>query len=393
MNHLRNITILAFSTLALCFNTTLSAAENIISDVNDDDIVAVQPRAEADEGPSIVELLQKWYREKDDVFRAAKEQDKFIFLLIGRYSCPNCHATIELFSKDPLLKIVDNEYLLWFSYRDSVKRQEEVKIYVDEMYEYMTPSYLPLFFIIDPNDPGKPLKYNFSYKSATYLSNFLAYDLPLKQGLRWYEDTSVLFELAKTQKKLIFKFVGTGTSSNTKEVLKQLESNPLAQILSDNYILWYKRHRDAVITTSSDVYTQDDPDSEDNEDSDDTETPEEEIQTAPYIYIIDPENPNVNIASIWGLQDVETIKDLLEETLVPNENINLSDNKVILNDNTLFISNSTDNETISVYSITGQKIDVIQKSEQSISVNASSFPNGFLIIHSSKGWSAKVVKN
>ena len=390
MNHLRSIILLVFSISTLCFNTTLSAAEDLMSDVNDDNKVAVQPRAEVDEGTII-----KWHYDKDEVFKLAKEQDKFIFMFMGRAGCHNCQSTVNQLSRDAPLKIVENEYIMWYCNTPrGVKEVEEAKIYVDEMYTTMTPSEMPLFFIIDPNDSIKPLKYNYSVKSANYFATiFLPFDLPLKQGLRWYEDISVLFELAKTQKKLIFKFVGTGTSSNTKEVLKLLESNPLAKILSDNYILWYKRHNDLVVTTSSDVFTQDVPDTEDNEASDETETPEEVIKTAPYIYIIDPEKPNENIATIWGLQDVETIKELLEDPYVSNENIDFSDNKVMLNNNTLYISNSTDNETISVYSIVGQKIDVIQKNEPSISVNAASLPKGVLIIHSSKGWSAKVVKN
>ena len=393
MNHLRNFSLFIFSALALFFSITLSAAENVSLNVCDDNVVTVQPRAEdAEEEASIVELLQNWHREKDEVFRIARKQDKFIFLLIGRYECPRCHATIAQFKDEQLSKIVDNEYILWFSYRDSSKRQKEVQIYVDEMYATMAPTSLPLFFIIDPNDSTKTVKYNFSYKIATYLANFMAFDLPIKQGLKWYEDTSVIFEMAKNQKKLILKFVGTGTSNNSKEMLKLLESSPLSQMLNDNYILWYKRHIDAPVKTSSDVFTQDVPDTEDNEDLDDAEIPEEIIKTAPYIYIIDPEYPNVNIAEIWGLQDVETLKDLLEDP-VSNENINLSDNKVSLKNNTLYISNSTDSETISVYSIAGQRIDVFQKSEPSITVNASSFPNGVLIIHSSKGWSAKVIKN
>ena len=377
MINLKRICIFVISALILFINTDLFAS--VLADEQDNDFETI--------------IQKSWHTNKDEAFRLAKEQDKYIFLLIGKYTCPKCHATVVALNDASLSKIIENEYIMWFNL-NSLATLEEVQIYIDEMYANMTPTYLPLFFIIDPNDPTKPLKYNWNNKTANYFQTFLAFDLPLKQGLKWYEDTSVLFELAKNQKKLIFKFVGTGTSNNTKEVLKLLESSPLAQILSENYILWYKRHKDTVVTASSDVFTQDEPDNEDNdEDSDDTDTPEEEIQTAPYIYIIDPEKPNENIASIWGLQDIETLKDLLEGALVPNENINYSDNKVTLNNNTLFISNSTDNETISVYSIAGQKIDVIQKNEPSISVSASSFPNGVLIIHSSKGWSAKVVKN
>ena len=392
MNHLRSFSVFV-TILAICFSNSIFAAVNTNSNVDDEIIPTIQTRAgttpeQAQEFNTLIQ--QNWLREKkEEIFRLAKEQDKYIFLLYGSSSCGNCYSVVTSLSKDPLLKIVENEYIMWFTLNGNMENLKEIQVYMDELLANVNQSYLvlPLFFIIDPNDPTKAVTYNYGVKSASYLSNYMTFELPLKQGLRWYEDTNVIFDFAKTQKKLIFKFVGTGTSNNTKEVLKLLESQPLSQILSDNYILWYKRYKDPAVTTSSDFFTQDEPDTED------TETPEEIIKTAPYIYIIDPEKPNENIVSLWGLQDVETLKDWLEDPFVSNENIDLSDNKVSLNNNILYISNNIDNETISIYSITGQQIDVIQKKEQSISVSASFFPNGFLIIHSSKGWSAKVVKN
>ena len=209
--------------------------------------------------------------------------------------------------------------------------------------------------------------------------------------LVWHENKAEVFKLAKEQGKLIFLLSGQYTCSRCNATKGYLNSDEdIRPIVDEKYIMWFSNYSNPSTKAEALMYT-----GHLNKNG--------TIGIYfPMVVIIDPKDPENYVwsdvalqASDRNLQDPSFIKNTLvnASNLTPNEQINLTDSKVTLNNNTLYISNSIDNETISVYSIAGQQIDVIQKSEPSITVNASSFPNGVLIIHSSKGWSAKVIKN
>ena len=186
------------------------------------------------------------------------------------------------------------------------------------------------------------------------------------QKLQWHENINEVLQLAKEQKKYVFKLVGKSTSPNSKKLLKQLYESPFEQLLTDNYILWY----------SSDI----------SESGSQTEA-----VTLPYISIIDPEKPDELLEENWGVPEAEILEEILKSYTVSNENILPNPTKAAIWDNTLLISNQTSNEQITVYSLTGQSIASVRKNDTSVSIDASKFPKGILIIRSSAGWTSKVL--
>ena len=382
----------------ICFNTFYCTAANSIL-ANNNGMPPIQVMGEAVEQEMndeeiMKELIQKyWLRDKEEVFRLAKEQDKYIFLLIGRYSCPNCQkVTIRL--EEELKKTITEEYILWHSCYDSAARRAEVAEFINQPYQNGTASYLPLVHIINPNDPHKSITGYWGSMSIITLLSLTGYDLPLNEsGLTWHENKNEVFRLAKEQNKLVFKFVGRGTSKNSKDVLALLTEDPLRQMLEEHYILWYSKYDDQVTTQSgTEAASETGEENNDADTENDPEEPESITKTPPFIYIINPDEPDVNIVSEWGFKDIEILNDLIEGGIVSNEDYGSSDNKIAIYDNVLYISNNTDNELIRVYSITGQLLYSDNKKEQNMTIDASSFPNGVLIIHSSKGWSSKAVK-
>ena len=321
-----------------------------------------------------------WIYERDEAFKKAKEQDKHVLLFFGTPTCANCKGVIRSLTEEPILrKAIDEEYILWYSNYLDYSNNSEAKKYVQE---YVNNSnYFPYVFIINPYEPDVVIKRNWGLPAREYpgrppysLNDFLSLDLPLNEDLKWNEDKDEVFNLAKNEGKLIFKFVGKGTSSNSQKVIKLLNESPLKELIEKDYILWYSKYDDskanAEIVTQTEIVT----------------------KTPPFIYIIDPNEPDRYIVEEWGNKDTEALNNILIEGLVSNENISLPNNKVTIYDNMLYISNNTDNEVINIYSITGQKVYTTHKKAQSITINASSFPNGILIIHSLEGWSSKVMK-
>jgi trans-2-enoyl-CoA reductase len=57
----------------------------------------------------------------------------------------------------------------------------------------------------------------------------------------------------------------------------------------------------------------------------------------------------------------------------------------------LQISNQTNDEQISVYTLAGKQIASVRKKETTIQIDASSFPKGVLIVGSSAGWNSKII--
>ncbi len=345
MNYSKILTTAIITTFLLCSNLLFCAAEDVV-----------------------------WYENKTEVFRLAKEQDKYIFLLSGRPTCANCNRTFGYINDDnePLKQIANENYILWYSHYDNPVRKTESLPYITE--PLATAVALPLLCIINPNDPDKNVASTSGGKTVDFLKNFMTIDSKLDKGLTWYEDKDEAFRKAEEEKKYVLKLIGRGTSSNCQKVLQQLYEEPLKQLLEKNYILWY----------SSDL----------SEIEIDTNAggSEEETKVPPYIYVVDPNEPETSVASTWGYQNTKALEETLKSFTVSNENINFTNNKVIISGNALHISNNIDDEQINIYTLTGQHISSIHKKEQSFAIDASPFPKGILVIHSSKGWSAKIIK-
>ena len=370
----RNITILFITLTVITLNSLLCVANDSIH-VKEIDDNPVELR-DAEEMKELVERY--WHTDKAEVFRLAEEQDKFIFLLSGRFGCHQCQNITKILSEEPLLTLVNEEYILWHSNFDSQEQRNEIEVYLNQPYVNKS-NELPLMHGINPKDPEVSLWGRSGNTTVSILRRDLTFNLPLNEGLYWHENKDDALIQARLQNKNIFRFIGRATSNNSVEMLKLLNENPLKQILQDNFILWYSRYEDPVIKTMS---------GEDEENSED----ENIYKVPPYIYIIHPDEPDTNIDLGNGLQEPDKLKEMIEDVIVSNDIINSQDNNVSFSNNKIHISNKIDNELIKVYSTTGQLIYTLNKKGTIVTIDASSFPNGILIINSTSGWSGKVLK-
>ena len=348
MNYLRSITIMAIASLLMFSSPSYCAAQGI----------------EWDEG------------KKEDVFRTAREQDKFVLVVIGTYSCTWCKRLREVWLEGTLLKkIVNDNYYPWFVFQDS-EIHLSISNYTAE-YDALLDvigKARPIVLIINPDETDDDFIIFWPPESRdeqTVRQKITPPSLLSFSDLKWYETRNEVFNLAKAQGKFILKLVGRSTSPNSKKVIKQFNESPLKEVLEENFVLWY----------SSDV----------KEANLGDEASEEEIKTLPYITIVDPDEPDILLEEEWGPLNEEKLEEMLLKYTVSNEKI-LTKNKVFISGNVLHISNQTTSERIRIYTLNGQNITTIIKNDYDISFDVSQLPKGVFIIHSTAGWSAKVVK-
>ena len=314
--------------------------------------------------------------EKEEIFETAREQDRFVLILLGTYSCGWCNQ-LKNWLNGSLRKIMDDNYYPWFVFQDSETHQS-ISNYTAEYDALLAVigKSRPIILIINPEETDDDFIIFWppeSRNEQTVRQKITPPSLLIYQDLNWHEDREDVFKLAEEQGKYILKLVGRATSPNSVKAIKQLNVSPLREILEDNYILWY----------SSDV-------SEANLDGE-ASAGEEAIKTLPYISIINPEEPDFLLEEVWGYKDGETLEDMLKQYTVSNEKI-LTNNTVFVSGNVLHISNQTLNEQIRIYSLDGQSISTLRKNDYTVTFDASNLPKGVFIIHSSAGWSAKVFK-
>ena len=342
MNYLKSLTIAAIALLLMYLYPFYCTAEDIVWD----------------EGKKV------------DVFKKAKEQDRFVLTVIGTYSCGWCNQ-VKNWLNGSLRKIVDDNYYPWFVFQDA-EIYQTIKNYTAE-YDALVETVgkaRPIILIVNPNETDDDfiLFWPPESRSEQILRQKITPPSLLSYSdLNWYENRNDVYKSAKEQGKYILKLVGRATSPNSNEVIKLLNKSPLKEMLGESYALWY----------SSDV-------SEANLDGD------AGIRTLPYISIIDPEEQDILLEEEWGALKKEALEKMLIKYAVSNDKI-LTQNKAFISGNVLHISNQTGNEQIRVYSVTGQSIATIRKNDFNVSIDASGFPKGVFIIHSSAGWSAKVI--
>jgi len=111
-----------------------------------------------------------WSEDKAEVFEMAKEQEKLIFLFVGRETCNNCKGTKALLNEEPLRAIVEGDYIAWYSNHDDVDRKPEVRIYTENILSYAQANpgivTLPLLYIINPNEPEKYIVSEWGYSKT-----------------------------------------------------------------------------------------------------------------------------------------------------------------------------------------------------------------------------------
>ena len=330
-----------------------------------------------------------WTYDKEEAFRLAKEQDKYVLLFVGNPGCGICNGIIANFTNEqPLRQIIDKEYILWYfdhyNNNNNAEKMKLISMYTTIFLGNGVAKYYPLIYLINPYDPDNSVKSNWgnpnghaSHNKAPYsLIDFISIKQSLNEGLTWHDNKEDAISKAKQEGKKIFKLVGRGTSGNTKRVIKHLNEDVLKQIIDKNYILLYSDNDAPVAEPELKLYSGESA---------------EIAETTPYMYIIDPDEPEKNIVSEWGYKGVAELKEMLENAVVSNEIFERADNIITLTNNMLYISNNIFNEHINIYTINGQQIYSISKKERSITIDASGLPKDVLIIHSSNGWSYKVL--
>ncbi len=296
-------------------------------------------------------IVDNWNRNKEQVFKLADEQDKFVLLLIGPSSCNYCLTTSDIFynpEMSSLKKVIEDNYIPWYS-NSTIGLEYFTGVAVAN----------PRIAIINP-EPDVSVASISGLKNADELQQFLTIDLLTGSELKWRKNMGEVVQLAKNQNKYILKFTGRGTSNNSQKVMKLLNTGTLKKLLEDNYILWYS---DEVPAT---------------------------VVTLPVISVIYPDYPDIVLDKLNGLQDVIAFENLFEQYTVANDRL-FDDNKVSVFGGVLSISNPTNNELIRIYSPTGQSIATVYKNDYTVRIDASHFPKGILIIHSSAGWNAKIL--
>jgi len=359
MNYLRSFTVLVISTLLLLFCTFISSAQ-----------------------------FFRWNQEKDEVFKLAKEQDRFILLFVGRTNCPICQRTSDIMTinyhgtqtglrslEGPLKSLIDNNYVPWYSNRDDTVSQKTVQEYTaeyDELVRQGKVTSLPFLYVINPDEPEKIVACNWGSRSVEILQSLLTVNLLSDSKLKWYDDEVRALKLAKDQNKYVFKLVGKGASPNCQQLMKQLNVNPLKKLMEENFILLYINASETNIdikSLSNDLSVKD--------------------KSFPYFTIVYPPYPDNFLFENFGYQDDVKMEEILKPYSVSNDRI-LYDQQVKVSGNTLQITNQIDNERIYLFTATGQQVTSIHKIGHTIQIDASYFPKGVLIVYSSTGWSSRI---
>ena len=306
-------------------------------------------------------VMQTWSQNKDYVFKLAKEQDKFLLLFFGHTGCAYCEGTSDKFANPgyPFKKIIADQFIAWFCDHSTISYARD---YWDDFANVLSLKN-PQISLINPDMPGKNFSFLWGWHSVEALKQFLNVDLLANSNLKWLSNKDKAIASGKEQEKLIFKFVGRGSSPNSHKMIKLLNEASLKKLLEKNYCLWY-----------SDV------DQENYRD------------TLPYISIFNAESPNHIIEEIKGVQDEETIEEILSRYTVSNVSIP-TENQVSVWSNVLQISNQIMNEQITIFTSSGQHVTSVLKNANAVRINTSNFPKGVLIIHSSTGWSTKIIIN
>ena len=341
---------------------------------------------------------------KEDIFQMAKEKDRYVLLFIGRdhTECVFCWQAFGWFNTT-LRSIVEDNYQTWFVHKHVNDKDNDPVIYASiNLYvkdydairynvDLRPPGFgVPILCIINPHDPDNDYSYIWRPSTANEreIRGFITPKSLLSgQKLKWYENLDEALKLADGQGKYLLKFVGQDASPNSHEIMKQLNESPLKEALEKNFILWFSSD---VANAKLEVDT-DDEDVDVDEDEDEVITQSEVLQRAlPYLSILDPKEPNVMLVEEWGYLDGKTLEDIVNTFTVSNV-IVPNDNKVFVSGNVLQISNHTMNEQITIYSLNGQRIASVQKNDFAISIDASAFPKGIIVIQSAAGWNTKVI--
>lgn len=198
----------------------------------------------------------------------------------------------------------------------------------------------------------------------------------------FHKSKTEAFEKAKAEGKYVFLMGGRSTCGNCRATVEAIHTGEVDQLIKESYVIWYIDW-DAVKNSTN-------PNTEGKYYVD--KALEEKIGSLPALFIIEPETENP-IDFKWGKHEKAALSTFLdiEDRPVANEAIELSPNKTSIVDNTLFVSNNNANETITIYTLTGQFVSSFLKKETEQTFRTTGFPKGVLILSSSAGWSTKLM--
>ena len=215
---------------------------------------------------------------------------------------------------------------------------------------------------------------------AFFVVNDRAYsqDSEVFEGMTWYLKKSVAIDSARSQGKQVFLVWGRTYCAYTRGVRQKMGLYPNKSLIKDNYILWF---------SNVDIYSRYSPEVKDYL----SNLPPS--VTLPAICVIDMYDVKIG----YGLKTGPRLMDELFEMLngyVSNENIleekNISGN-VYVSGNKLIIKSVSEDETISVFFITGSLVEKFHKAEYEVTRDLTVYPKGIFIVNGSSGWTQKFV--
>lgn len=199
---------------------------------------------------------------------------------------------------------------------------------------------------------------------------------------KWYYTKAEAFEAAKAEGKYVFLIGERPTCGNCQAVLGFIEEKAVQEIITESYILWRFDWDSNKTNPESDA-----------KDYIAEILANTTFKVLPALFIINPEIPEKCLTYAYGYHNVEKLTAFfdIEGRPVSNEEVPLAANNIFIDGNTLTISNATPDETITVYTIGGQKVATAVKKGTQMTINAGAYPKGVLIVSSSAGWSGKVL--
>ncbi|MDR2147634.1 MAG: hypothetical protein LBE91_14370 [Tannerella sp.] len=279
-------------------------------------------------------LNNTWYLNKQSAIEAATSQKKQIFVCWGRTTCWYTSNVRQLLGTGELKHLVDSAYILWFVNGDLYS------LFGNETGEYFLPELrgssgiinLPVLCLVNPNDVHKSYGFSTGSRSQSQLMDVLDNGIIVKGNSEEGDggDDGTIDD-------------GNGEDGDGGDDGNIDEGNDDGNGGDDGNI---------------------DEGNDDGNGGDDGN--------------IDEGNDDGN-----GGDDGDK---------VANEIIRASNAEAYISLNKLIIDNTAENETVSVYSITGSLIDRFSKTGQNVSRITTNYPPGILIISGSSGWTKKVIK-
>ena len=113
----------------------------------DKDEVIIQEFLEAITPPDMLAGQElEWYEDKSEVINLAKEQGRNIFKFVGKSTSPNSKKVMKQLASEPLMQLLEESYVLWFS-------SDVSEVHINTLMSDQDLITLPYITVIDPENP------------------------------------------------------------------------------------------------------------------------------------------------------------------------------------------------------------------------------------------------